>query len=375
MVAKLTMIDNVNFINKQPVIGEEKVKVRFRSASAEQATEYVFAITGCDDFEFSPSLMELRYTLWGSSVESITDFDKAVQKSYKTPMHEIVKDIYTSYLASEKTLTVERCEGRTGLIIPNLTPFQALRFLAKRAISAENPTDVFMSYESTTGFNFQTVANMIKNGKAKADSAMTHRFRYQHGSLIDPSQESLEGDIIQFQQHRKFEMTDLNAAGYFASRVLKFNLDSGEVTPTDFKLKDKIGSWKLSHSENGRNIHSDDYMGQHTESHKQFLIPYDPYRLETSMADVIAEKAAYYANLLQNQFELVVPGADTVEAGNLIFVSMPEIAVPEASDSHFQNQTHGYFLVGDVVHSITARSKFTSKFVAFKDSFSSEGEG
>lgn len=373
MTAKFMLIDNVNFINKTPLIGEEKIKVRFRSEGQEAIIEFEFAVIGCDEFEFGENLMETRYTLWATSVEAIKDYDKAVQKAYRTPVHEIVSDIYTSYLGTSKTVTAERTEGRTGIIVPNLTPFQALAWLKKRAVSAENPTDVFMSYETPDGFQFQTVANMIKRGKQKADNDRTHRFRYQHASIIDPSRESLEGSVIQFKQVRKFDMSELMQAGYFASGVHKFNLDTAEMETNWFVLKDKIGNWKLSH-EDGKNLHTDPYMAARTQSHKQFFIAYDPYRQETSTADNIGEKGAYLANLLQQQFELVVPGAETLRAGSLIHVTIPEMAVPEASDTTFQNQTNGYFLVGDLIHTIAARSKFTSKMVAFKDSYSADGE-
>lgn len=376
MIAKLAIYDHLNFINTQPIIGEETIKVKFRSASAEAAKEYNFAVVGCDEFEFGESLMELKYTLWGASKESLIDYNKSVQKAYRSqPINDIVSDIYTTYLQTQKTITAEHTQGRTSLVIPNITPFQALEFLKKRAISAENPTNVFMSYETTSGFFFQTIANMIKTGKQKADNDPGFKFRYQHASLVDPSRESLEGNVIQFQQVRKFEVTELMQTGYFAADILKFDLDTAEVTPTSFKVKDKIQGWKLSQLDaGGKTIHTDTYMGQHTTSHKQYLIPFDPYRTETSMADVIAEKGAYYANLLQNQFEVLVPGADAIEAGALINIIIPEMAVPEASQTHYQNQTNGYFVVGDVIHTITAKSKFRTKMIAFKDSYSAEGE-
>lgn len=373
MTAKFMVIDNVNFINKTPLIGEEKIKVRFRSEGQEDISEFEFAVIGCDEFEFGENLMELRYTLWATSVEAIKDYDKAVQKAYRTPVNEIVSDIYTAYLGTAKEVTTERTEGRTNIIVPNLTPFQALAWLKKRAVSAENPTDVFMSYEDSKGFKFQTIGNMVKNGKDKADNDRTHRFRYQHASLIDPSRESLEGSVIQFKQVRKFDVSELMQIGYFSAATHKFNLDTAEMETSFFALKDKIGNWKLSH-EDGKNLHTDEFMAARTKSHKQYFIPYDPYRLETSVADNIAEKGAYYANLIQQQFELVVPGSETLLAGSLIHVTIPEMAVPEASDTTFQNQTNGYFLVGDLIHTIAARSKFTTKMVAFKDSYSADGE-
>lgn len=372
MLAKFVVDDRVNFINTTPIIGEEKIKVRFRSEGQEQVSEFEFAVVGCDEFEFGESLMELRYTLWGSSIESIKDYDKSVQKSYKTPVNEIVADIYTSYLGTSKTVTTERTEGRTKIIIPNLTPFQALSWLKKRAVSAENPTDVFMSYEDTDGFKFQTIANMIKRGKDKADTARTHRFVLQHSSLTDPSAESLQGAVIQFKQVRKFEMSEIMQMGYFAADVHKFNLDTAEMETATFVLKDKIDGWKLSHGEDGKKIHTQDFMAARTKSHKQYFIAYDPYRQETSTAENIAEKGAYLANLMQQQFEIVVPGAETLRAGSLIHVSVPEMAVPEASGATFQNQTNGYFLVGDLIHTISNRSKLTTKMVAFKDSYSAE---
>lgn len=373
MTAKLMVIDGTNFLNRTPVIGEEKIKVRFRSENQQQVTEMEFAVIGCDDIEFGENLMETQYTLWGASPEAIKDYEKTVQKSYRQPVHEIVADIYVSYLGTEKNVVCERTDGRTNLIIPNLTPFQALTWLKKRAVSAENSTDVFMSYENPDGFYFQSIAGMIRQGLEQARNNVAHRFIYQHSSLIDPSRQSLANSIIQFVQVRKFEMSEIMQVGYFSADVHKFNLDTCEMTTETFVLSDKINNWTRSH-EDGTPLHSSDFMLGRRRSHKQYMIPYDPYRQETSVADNIAEKAAYYANLIQQQFEIVVPGADSIKAGDMIHITVPEMIVPGQSRTSLQNQTNGFFLVGDVIHTISNRSKFTTKMVVFKDCYSVEAE-
>src|SRR5690606_12954697 len=69
-----------------------------------------------------------------------------ISRSYSGRISEMVKDIFDEYFGSDKEIDIEETVGEYKIIIPKLSPDQAIRFLSRRAYSEENTSQSFMFF-------------------------------------------------------------------------------------------------------------------------------------------------------------------------------------------------------------------------------------
>lgn len=361
MGARLGIHDSTNFYKY--LKGQEKVRIKFSPVFGEEF-DCEFYVNSVDNIDIKGSLQTLEYEIWLVSPEGLDDYTTSVQKSYNGRISEAIPDIYKQFIKTDKKVTVEATNGNAKLIIPNLTPFQSIAFLAKRALSAQNGTDVFLSYETPTGFWFRTIADMIKKGKTRADRDENYQYSFSHTGNISPSEESTDYAVLSFKIEKKFTMHELWQAGYFAAAINRFNITTCELSQDTFELADEISNWTLLES---TPIQDKKFLSSHRTSHRQYLLFEDPEKTEPPIGENIAKKAAYYANLLQNQFEIKINMNTKIEAGDVIKIDIPEIE--EFSEIEENSFYSGYFLVAEVDHFILNKSTAITRLICYKDSY------
>ena len=98
------------------------------------------------------------YTLHFASREFVRNLRKRVSKSYDMRMDQAVNSIFadSEYLDSRKVLHKQPTRNQDKVCIPNLTPFDAIGLLAKRALPEKNEGAGYLFYETTKGFHFRS---------------------------------------------------------------------------------------------------------------------------------------------------------------------------------------------------------------------------
>jgi len=170
----ITLIDNSGKMEFWPIVGEEKLELQAMTKGivvtqyndATRKSDYIentFRVTSITDIQRIKE-RAIQFTLNFVSEEAILNLKKRVQKSYNSTIFSIVQDIFFDYLAENIAVTgdrfssyhVEDTVGVHSIAIPNMTPFQAINFLASRAVPANYPNSCsYFFYETfTDGFYF-----------------------------------------------------------------------------------------------------------------------------------------------------------------------------------------------------------------------------
>jgi uncharacterized protein YcfL len=166
LTAKMVLVDSHNMSYKLPIVGEETVDIDI-------------SLTGFGDgkdsaaFSIKPPTMHVnslsarglldphqpkahRFTLDLVSETYMSSLHSKVSRSYNNDkISNIVADIYYNYLYDDKQgLTAEPTERTERVIIPNLSPFDAIAWLAKRAVPSESNGVNYVYYETMRGSFF-----------------------------------------------------------------------------------------------------------------------------------------------------------------------------------------------------------------------------
>ncbi len=176
----ITITDSVGLYERMPIIGEEFLHITFKTngATSEDEIDKIFRVVKVSAFNQDPENPRVFvYTLEFKSIEYILNLKTKVQKTYKSKTtKEMAEDIYDNYIKNHmsngwfhdytKDFLAEDTSNDHNIVIPNMTPFDALTFLASRSKSAdvESTGASFTFFESLKyGYRFQSIESLMQN--------------------------------------------------------------------------------------------------------------------------------------------------------------------------------------------------------------------
>jgi hypothetical protein len=167
------------------------------------------------------------------SQESILDWNTMIRQSYREiPISEMVEKIAKQYLHIEGLEKVAETDGNRTVVIPNMHPTRALRFLSSEAKSTKYPPSNFVFYQTCDGYYFQTVDELISIVDSDRLSDIGD-FYYMSDKDMgtpmtpgDPSPMDMQGDkpqeflkIISVEFPTLFDMRKMSKTGGFESTL------------------------------------------------------------------------------------------------------------------------------------------------------------
>ena len=170
LTAHITISDSFNFPAKLPIVGEETLDI-------------IFSLEGVDDDDASIFLPPMhvndissrfmtkpksqQYSLELVSEQFMNNAHSTISKSYRgKTVQQIVEDIYLSHLDDEhensEGITTESTDGIENIIIPNLHPHDAIRWLSQRTRATDSNAINFIYYETMSGSRFVSINNLVE---------------------------------------------------------------------------------------------------------------------------------------------------------------------------------------------------------------------
>ena len=205
ITGSLVITDTRNLIGNLPIQGTERLSFRlatkldtYSSADSIDFTEergnpmHVYKLANRVQVNDSTQ----TYTLHFCSREFLRNMRTKVSESFSGRMDEAVYSIFKrpEYLDSKKKLFFQKTRNQDKIVIPNVSPVDAIKLLAKRSLPS-NLKDTggagYLFYETTKGFHFRSFESLCvtKNGeqvKAK------QKFRYVHVPVDTTHHEIIE---------------------------------------------------------------------------------------------------------------------------------------------------------------------------------------
>ena len=193
ITGSLVIVDTRNLIGNLPIQGTERLSFRlatkldtYSSADSIDFTEergnpmHVYKLANREQLNDTTQ----RYTLHFCSREFLRNMRTKVSESFTGRMDEAVNSIFKrpEYLDSKKKLFFQKTRNQDKIVIPNVTPVDAIKMLAKRALPS-NSNDRggagYLFYETTKGFHFRSFESLCVT-KNDEQVAAKQKFRYVH---------------------------------------------------------------------------------------------------------------------------------------------------------------------------------------------------
>jgi hypothetical protein len=303
------------------------------------------------------------YILHFVNEDFVYSLQKKLSQCYYDSYSNIAEKILNTHLKVPKT---KPSKGKSGInyihptdtskdfIVPNLTPFDSLTWLAKRATSTKYKAPDFLFFENSKGYNFVPVSYLWEKEPEWTINAKPKNI--------------LNDDGLEFMGARdmkilsQFNMLDNIKDGSYAGTFVGFD------TLTKTLGVKKIGSTydeTPQHANKNTNL-SVTKSKDNTEFTKMFdsRIAIYPFASPRTTQAYIKEKSpktgltidntheyifqrkAFFSNLMQKRIELTMPGNFGYTCGETIILNVPKFSAKEDGKNTDDTLSGKYIILG-----------------------------
>lgn len=164
ITATLLISDATALLTQFPIIGQEMLTLSFKTPHSSFVKDITIdlQVIAVEKMKRTNS-RSASYLLKCVPIEYIKDIRIAVRKSYGDMLiSDMAKKLFQQYINSDpKKLTTSDTESLRTIVIPNMSPAEAMKFLASEAKSTDYPASNFCFYQNFDGFFFRTIDELI----------------------------------------------------------------------------------------------------------------------------------------------------------------------------------------------------------------------
>lgn len=354
--ADINIIDAENMLHNLPIVGQETVRIKFRTPTWTiiDLTMYVHSVTNVN---VDPRSKTQTYTLNCISREHVHDGSLSIQKSYQTSTEKIVEDLLRTHIQTEKRIDVEPTKGSVNINIPGHSPFRAIEYLRKKAVSSKYESNSFVFYESRTGYHFRTIEGLFAEGIKNSNIK-----KYTLNPSINLNQDLpvivKMYNIINYSQPQASATLSEVQGGALSSTVYSYDFLTKKLDRKTFELGQHIDKFI---SPNKVNSVTSGYLSRYNsandkQTNERYAMSYyvgkDSSRPDDFFETGIAPRNAFAHMLNRAGVIVYVYGNSSLQVGEII-----EIAVPSPEDRAKASSTiekvSGKYLIAQLRHIIT----------------------
>lgn len=354
LYAEINFDDKIGLINDFPIVGEELFEITFQTPGLSYPTTYKFNTYSVSDVQQQMNGKGYTYTLRCTSEEQLTQSNINIVHSYNETINDIVDNIFTRYLKTEKIVNIDPCKGNETIVFPRVTPLAAIDMLRKRAVHPRFTSSTFVFFENQDGFNFKCIEQMMEDGKDKIGSK---KFYYFSNGQKDKNTEALMfRSIIEYENIGRTDITDLIQSGGVKNKVKTFDIFSKKVSDTVFDMTEKFASMVGSGKKSSLNI-TESMIGKFaSEPTFTYFIPKDTNRKENFLESMMGARLAYQKLFNSNFVRAYIPGDSSIKVGDVIELNLPK-ATGTTESKETDNLVDGNYIVSRLRHNITTVGK------------------
>lgn len=425
-----------------PIVGEEILEIEY-SLPNKQNAYWRFAVYGIKNILINENYKIREYVLEFCSEEQILDAVTLVQKSWQDLYSNMAKDILENYLSINKTTSsapnikgkkiklanIEPTKGVQTIVMPRLSPLEALEFLAKRSLGEKYKSASYLFFENSVGFNFCDIESLIISGmKQLTADSINYTYYYQDPNISKSTTAENNNPvfktIITMKQNNRFDTIDKLKNGYFESDILIFDYMNKTTVDTVFSFANtytqlaslgdsssannssqSVGG-SVSYPENSTTFVYSVTSANNTQENQSIKTNSNIFSLlfnnvpsgsgsppirhsklfyrtkDTSFTErpqdqpgdsfieqVLTNRNSYFTRLRQNMYTIQTYGDTNIKAGDVILINIPEITGMTNPDVKYDKFLSGHFLIGSINHKITPAT-YSTLIDVYKNGFS-----
>jgi len=371
-------IDNKTVIEGLPMVGQEKVFLKFRDNNEQtlNLVLYINKVTPLAD-DTTKSMVQIDL----ASKEFIMNEKVRLNTRFDGKISDHIKKILTdqNYLGTEKNVDIEETSNNYNFIGNNKKPYYAMNWLSKRAVpnlpDAKGNTAGYFFFETSEGFKFKSIDSMLSQEKKK--SIIYNQTPDSRGANIPAG---YDVKALDYSKDNRVDVQEKLKMGAFSTRTVlfdPFNCYYEVITPN---AKEKEKSLKLAGKELCVLNPEFNKEGANKEFSRTTYMLLDKGTLPVGDSKQQIEKSTEenfdpknilnqaimrYNQLYSIKTTITIPGDFSLHAGDVVFIDAPELA-PETKEVSKENG--GLYIIADLCHYISPKETYT-KLNLVRDSF------
>jgi hypothetical protein len=341
MYAEITITDFIDLLNKFPLIGEEEIELAVKTTTT-PITKFKFKIFEICNISKTSNGRGLTYTIKGVSKEHFLNGVRYVSKAYTGMLSDIVPQVLSEYLNSDKPIVVDQSKGIQTLVVPRLTPFSFIDMCRLRAVSGKYASSAYVFFENQDGFHFKTIEGLIEDGLANIGSKV---FQYRLSNTLNMDKNRYSD---QYRSLQSFEIVQNNDSierltlGTFKALTKTFDIATKSFTSKTFDIRSELDKYKFPNKTDKLSSTFDFIKEYDSETPLQFFRFIDS-SVPDNFIDTSMAIRNSYKNLLNTSFVRVKTHGDTtLKAGAVIKIDIP---VSSGFDERKLDEKSGNYLI------------------------------
>ena len=345
--------------------GSEYLNINIGKENEEDATSFkkTFRIYRQSDRKNINQTSEM-YVLHFVSEELIYSKQQKIIQTYTGNHHKAAVSILKDYLKVKQVVgkigIIEPSKGIHTYNFPNMSPFEALNWLAQRAISNEGLSN-FIFFQNQLGYNFVSLSKLITQN-------VLFDVNFNPKNLTPSVAQELIGarDVRIGEQHN---LIDNIQNGVYAGTFIGFDPLTRKITTNKINFQDIYK--KSKHANKNPNItaarNRDGLDGSQMYNSKISLYPFQSTRIDSSYTksndnitatiiddthNYIFQRRAIFKNLMQRKVQMVLPGNFTITSGLNLNLMMPSRAISDDNSNPYDISLSGQYLIIGARHII-----------------------
>tara|TARA_Y100001936_G_C16070683_1_gene670337 strand:+ start:996 stop:2423 length:1428 start_codon:yes stop_codon:yes gene_type:complete len=237
--ANLVLTDSHNIPYKLPIVGEETVDIDISLAGyAGSSDEKRLSIrpprlhvNSLRDKYFTKPKTQV-FSLHLLSEQYMSSIHSKVSKSYRgKKISSIVDNIYFKYLFDgERGMFFEPTDKSENIIIPNLSPIDAIQWLARRSVSEKGSGVNYLFYETINESYFTSLDTLVSEEPVKT---FIFRPRIDDSTGVGFIKENFF-KIDKFEFKNQFNKTHHTERGTYSSKLITHDIVKKEISQHEY---------------------------------------------------------------------------------------------------------------------------------------------
>ena len=396
ITGSLDVADGQDFRTLLPLTGNEKLELHIFTPG-QREIQYIegqtdtLAVYKIDKIRLSGGTGRQQvYRVHFISREAIRNSITRISKAFSGPVENAVNEIISDekYLDTVKPIYLEPTATNSKYVIPNLKPFQTIKFLAQNAVSNKYSNAGYLFFERTDGFHFRSFESLMALNGATA-RPVKEAYAIQPANLRNEKGDANVIQDLQSPDSYSFEnvantLEELNH-GLYANRLITHDIYNKKITTFDYDYHEQFGQFFHTEHDQGNRTETkylrplaklddtDKVLSDYPMAKLMNVVDtkkvHNDYEF-TPPEDILPNKVSQRAQMANFHLVMTVPGQTRMNCGEMISFALPN----QRPVQHDQPQTlnpyySGRYLVLSLKHKFdVVAQKHTMNIRCVKDS-------
>ena len=360
MVGYMTIVEQHDFQQNFPLIGEEKVQIKYRTTEDMPLVELEFSVYVMSNRVPVGSSM-FGYTLKFASSEFLKSRSKRITRPLvKTSVANAVKLLLSSELDSKKPLTVDKTTNTITYLPTRMAPLQVINLLTARAKSDDTGNFGFLFFETARGFNLRSL-DALKTGESQK-----YQFLQKRVSIVGKDLLRSIDSVIYDESNNVLDRLDMGMFGTNTTFFDPLERTASRRSYSYFNDKQYGRIVKTVGEDKSKGFQTEDF--EFGRVAKESIVCLTDRTVGTSQRQMMINLIEY-----GNKITISIAGNSTLAVGDLMDIEIPSVTGEDIILAENDRYLSGKWLVTAIHHKIK-KSNYQMTVQLAKDSYSDSHE-